>query len=94
MPLCCHTVAATPAHPLTRAPHGRLAPAPSGPAHLHHAMQKNNPGTLFEDPSCPDVLTADPGATVTCQVTVGEEEQERREFLLRMDVEGLADRER
>ena len=44
-------------------------------AHLHYSMQKNNPETLFEDPSCPDVPTAEPGATVTCQMTVGEEEQ-------------------
>jgi hypothetical protein len=58
-------------------------------AHLHHTMQKNNPETLFEDPSCPDVPTAAPGATVTCEMTVGEREQERREFLLRMDDEGL-----
>jgi hypothetical protein len=58
-------------------------------AHLHYTMQKNNPETLFEDPSCPDVPVAEPGATVTCEMTVGEEEQERREFLLRMDDEGV-----
>ena len=56
---------------------------------LHYSMQKNNPDTLFEDPSCPDVATAEPGATVTCRMTVGEEEQERREFILRMDNKGL-----
>jgi hypothetical protein len=58
-------------------------------AHLHYTMQKNNPETLFEDPSCPDVPVAEPGATVTCEMTVGEEEQERRTFLLRMDDEGI-----
>ena len=56
---------------------------------LHYMMQKANPETLFEDPSCPDVPTVEPGATVTCEMTVGEEEQERRKFLLRMDDEGL-----
>ena len=56
---------------------------------LHYSMQKNNPETLFEDPSCPDVATDEPGTTVTCQMTVGEEEQERRKFILRMDEEGL-----
>lgn len=58
-------------------------------AHLHYTMQRNNPQTLFEDPSCPDVPSAEPGATVTCEMTVGEDEQERRGFLLRMDDEGL-----
>jgi hypothetical protein len=56
---------------------------------LHYRMQSNNPETLFEDPSCPDVPEAEPGATVTCELTVGEEEQERRKFRLTMDDEGL-----
>ena len=58
-------------------------------AHLHYTMQKNNPETRFADPSCPDVPSAEPGATVTCEMTVGEDEQERREFTLRMNDEGL-----
>ena len=58
-------------------------------AHLHYTMQRNNPETLFEDPSCPDVPAAEPGATVTCEMTVGEEEQERRKFRLRMDDDGI-----
>jgi hypothetical protein len=58
-------------------------------AQLHYTMQKNNPETLFEDPSCPDVPSAEPGDTVTCELTVGEEEQERRKFLLTMDDEGF-----
>jgi len=58
-------------------------------AHLHYTMQRNNPETLFEDPSCPDVPSAEPGDTVTCELTVGEEEQERRKFLLTMDDEGI-----
>ena len=57
-------------------------------AHLHYTMQKNNPDTLFEDPFCPDVPTAEAGATVTCRMTVGEEEQEQRNYVLRMDDEG------
>ena len=55
---------------------------------LHYSMQRNNPETLFEDPSCPDVPVAEPGATVTCEMTVGAEEQERREFLLHMEDDG------
>jgi hypothetical protein len=35
------------------------------------------------------VPTAEPGATVTCEMTVGEEEQERQEFRLTMDDEGI-----
>ncbi|MGY1659985.1 hypothetical protein ACI78Q_02055 [Geodermatophilus sp. SYSU D00705] len=58
-------------------------------AHLHYTMQRNNPETLFEDPDCPDVPEAVPGAEVTCQMTVGADEQERRDFLLRMDAAGL-----
>ena len=56
-------------------------------AHLHYTLQRNNPETLFEDPSCPDVPSAEPGATVTCEMTVGEEG--RRQFLLRIDEEGI-----
>ena len=55
-------------------------------AQLHYVMQTNNPATLFEDPSCPDVPVAEPGTTVTCELTVGEEE--RQKFLLRLDEEG------
>lgn len=56
-------------------------------AHLHYTLQKNNPKTLFEDPACPDVPSAEPRTTVTCQMTVGEEG--RRPFVLRMDDEGI-----
>ena len=58
-------------------------------AHLHYTMQRNNPENLFGGPFCPDVPVAEPGATVTCEMTVGEEEPERREFPLRMDDQGL-----
>ena len=58
-------------------------------SHLHYTMQKNNPETKFDDASCPDVTEAMPGATVTCEMTVGEKERERRKFLLRMDNDGL-----
>jgi hypothetical protein len=57
--------------------------------HLHYTMQKNNPETKFADASCPDVKEATPGATVTCEMTVGEKEQEKREFKLRMDNDGI-----
>ena len=56
-------------------------------AHLHYTLQRNNPEILFEDPSCPDVPSAEPGATVTCRMSVGEEGRQR--FLLRMDDEGI-----
>ena len=56
-------------------------------AHLHYTLQSNNPEILFEDPSCPDVASAEPGATVTCEMTVGDEG--RRPFLLRMDDDGI-----
>jgi hypothetical protein len=56
-------------------------------AQLHYVMQTNNPETRFEDPSCPDVPVAEPGATVTCELTVGDEG--RRAFQLRMDDEGF-----
>lgn len=54
-------------------------------AQLHDVLQTNNPETLFEDPSWPEFPVAEPGATVTCELTVGEEQQR---FLLRMDDEG------
>jgi len=57
-------------------------------AHLRYRMQKDNPDILFEDPSCPDVPVAEPGATVTCEMTVGKDNPERREFLLRMADDG------
>ena len=57
--------------------------------HLHYTMQKNNPETKFADASCPDVKEAKPAATVTCEMTVGEKEQEKRKFKLRMDNDGI-----
>lgn len=54
--------------------------------HVRYRLQRNNPEILFADPSCPDVPSAEPGATVTCQMSVGEEG--RQHFLLRMDDEG------
>jgi hypothetical protein len=56
-------------------------------AHLHYTLQRNNPEVLFEDPSCPDVPVAEPGAAVTCEITIDDEE--RQQFLLRMDDEGI-----
>jgi hypothetical protein len=56
-------------------------------AHLHYTLQSNNPEILFADASCPDVPVAEPGATVTCEMTVDEEE--RKKFLLSMDDEGI-----
>ena len=58
-------------------------------AQLHYTLQTNNPDTWFDDPSCPDVARAEPGATVTCKMTVGEGEQERQSFRLTMDDEGI-----
>ena len=56
-------------------------------AHLHYTLQRNNPETLFEDPSCPDVPVVEPGITVTCEMTVGDEG--RHTFRLSMDDEGV-----
>jgi hypothetical protein len=43
-------------------------------AHLHYTMQKNNPTVEFEDPSCPDVPSAQVGASVVCTMLVDGEE--------------------
>jgi len=56
---------------------------------LHYRMQKDNPETLFADPSCPDVPVAEPGATVTCEMTVGADHPQRQEFILRRGNDGL-----
>ena len=56
-------------------------------AYLHYTLQTNNPETLFEDPSCPDVPSAERGATVICEMTVGDEG--RQQFRLSMDDEGI-----
>ena len=44
--------------------------------HLHYTMQKNNPAVQFEKPSCPDVSTNEPGASVTCTMRVDGEKQQ------------------
>lgn len=54
-------------------------------AHLHYTMQKNNPRTNFDDPSCPDVPDSRPGATVTCEMAV---DGDHRRFSMRMDRSG------
>jgi hypothetical protein len=54
-------------------------------ANLHYMMQTRDPHTPFKDASCPDVPSAEPGATVTCEMTVG---VDRQEFLLHMRDDG------
>ena len=44
--------------------------------HLHYTMQKNNPAVQFEKPSCPDVSTNEPVASVTCTMRVDGEKQQ------------------
>jgi hypothetical protein len=43
-------------------------------AQLHYVMQQNNPTVQFEDPSCPDVSTNEPGAVVICTMLVDGEQ--------------------
>ncbi len=58
-------------------------------ASLHYMMQRADPETRYQDPSCPDVPKAEPGATVTCEMTVGEgDRKHRRDFLLHIDDDG------
>jgi len=56
-------------------------------AHFHYTMQRNNPQTKYDDASCPDVASSEPGTEVTCEIHVGED-REKASFTLRMDESG------
>jgi hypothetical protein len=78
---------------------GLTQPATDGPtvgpgsgdliaAHLHYTLQRNNPQTKYDDPSCPDVESSEPGTEVTCEMHVGEG-RDKETFTLRLDDDGL-----
>ena len=57
-------------------------------AHFHYTLQKSNPQIKYDDPTCPDVESSEPGTEVTCEIYVGEE-RNKETYTLHMDEDGL-----